>query len=90
MKLYLLKRRGYVGDDENEVMVVRAESREAARLLASRHGRGFERDLLLPNERQEVWLTSDPETGSTCEGIDPEGPEGVLCCSFHASERRYG
>lgn len=91
MKFYLLVRRGTVGEDENERMVVRAESREEARLVASKHNRGYgEGKMRWPNESPDVWLTPDPERGSTCEAIDPEGPAGVVACVYNAAERRYG
>lgn len=71
MKLYLLKRRGYVREGDLLEMIVRAESRDAARLLAHQTAYRVGSDT-------SCWKDSG---GSTCEGVDPDGAEEVIIAS---------
>jgi hypothetical protein len=75
VKLYLLKRRGFVPAGQNAGFVVRAETRARARELACAKATDFDRDEPYGDDPSDVWL--DPSM-STCEGIDPDGPEGVV------------
>lgn len=73
MNLYLLNRIGGCGYDEYYGFVVRAESAEMARYIASQaHG----------DEGTDVWL--DPKS-STCVGIQAYGETGVILSSYRSA-----
>jgi hypothetical protein len=78
MKLYLLTRRDHVYRFENRAMVVRAETRDGARLLARSYSLsdgGY--------EHTDVW--SDP-LASTCEAIPEWGEAKVIICDRAGDE----
>lgn len=72
MKLYLLKRIGHVRYDENAGFVIRAETEQRARTLASMES---------ADEGAECWL--NPEK-STCSEIEVEGSEEIIITDFNA------
>ena len=79
MKLYLLKRKGYVGDDENAGMLVRAPTRARARQLAAKRSKDASDMEFWGSESVQSWL--DPAM-STCEGVPWDGGEGVLLVDY--------
>ncbi|MEE9117028.1 MAG: hypothetical protein V3U02_00355 [Calditrichia bacterium] len=73
MKLFLLKRIGRVGWDENEACIIRAISHNSARQIAFGKLKGEE-----PNK---VWL--DPKK-SYCKEIKQTDKPGIILIDFKA------
>jgi len=74
MKLWHLTRQDLVDYDENLAFVVRADSAEAARVLASIAGKNG-------GEGAECWLL---ENRSSCVELKADGPVGIVQQSFRA------
>ena len=85
MKLYLLKRKGDIGGDENAGFVVRANDRDRARELACAASKDSDMACSAA-EIPDIWL--DPNE-TTCEGLPDWGREGVVLRDFRAREARH-
>ncbi len=71
-KLFLLKRIDEANYDENFGFLIRAESKEEARKIASEN---------IQDESADTWLNSDL---STCDVMKWPGEKGILLRSFKA------